>query len=79
MEGASAAGPLLEADKVMNVLVAIDDSEESFYALRWAVDKILKRKSAAEESSTVVTVVNVVEPQPRYAFPGGYGSFSNFL
>nr|ATE50920.1 universal stress protein 14 [Salvia miltiorrhiza] len=49
-----------------NVLVAIDDSEESFHALRWALEKILKRKSA-----TVVTIAHVVEPLPRYAFPGG--------
>ncbi|XP_057779381.1 LOW QUALITY PROTEIN: universal stress protein A-like protein [Salvia miltiorrhiza] len=49
-----------------NVLVAIDDSEESFHALRWAIEKILKRKSA-----TVVTIAHVVEPLPRYAFPGG--------
>ncbi|KAH6802834.1 Adenine nucleotide alpha hydrolases-like superfamily protein [Perilla frutescens var. frutescens] len=68
--GASTAEPLPEVDRAMNVLVAIDDSEESFNALRWVLEKILKRKSTAEEM--VVTVAHVVEPLPRYAFPGGY-------
>lgn len=81
--GAAAAAPLLEVDKVMNVLVAIDDSDESFHALRWAVDKILRRKSTAEEegsnSTVVVTVAHVVEPLPRYAFPGGHGLIYLFL
>lgn len=61
------------AAEARNVLVAIDDSEESFQALRWAIEKILKRKSAAENSTVVVTIAHVVEPLPRYAFPGGHG------
>ncbi|XP_041997353.1 universal stress protein YxiE-like [Salvia splendens] len=54
---------------LMNVLVAVDDSDESFAALRWVVDKILKRR---EDSTTVVTIAHVAEALPRYAFPGGH-------
>ncbi|KAL8039919.1 hypothetical protein ABFS82_10G065900 [Erythranthe guttata] len=92
MEGASAgkeaaveeeAAMLPAVEKAMHVLVAIDDSEESFNALQWVLDKILKPKSAAETAavstaaageheSKVITIVHVVEPLPRYAFPGGY-------
>ncbi|KAL7137178.1 hypothetical protein ABFS83_10G075000 [Erythranthe nasuta] len=91
MEGDSAGGAGKEAaveetaamlpavEKAMHVLVAIDDSEESFNALQWVLDKILKPKSAAEtaaaageQESKLITIVHVVEPLPRYAFPGGY-------
>lgn len=72
----SASGLLMEEESTadaaaaMNVLVAVDDSEESFHALRWVLEKIIKRKPAAE---MVVTIAYVVEPLPRYAFPGGHG------
>lgn len=60
----------------MNVLVAIDDSEESFHALQWVLDKMFRPSPAAPEQETkVITIVHVVEPLPRYAFPGGYGLF----
>ncbi|EYU18170.1 hypothetical protein MIMGU_mgv11b0160061mg, partial [Erythranthe guttata] len=60
MEGASAgkeaaveeeAAMLPAVEKAMHVLVAIDDSEESFNALQWVLDKILKPKSAAETAA----------------------------
>lgn len=72
MEGATTTAAAVE-EEATNVLVAIDDSEESFYALKWAIEKILKRKSAAENSALVVTIAHVAEPLPRYAFPGGHG------
>ncbi|KAI3443366.1 hypothetical protein Pfo_000031 [Paulownia fortunei] len=82
MEGATTGGagkeeeaPPPEAGKTMNVLVAIDDSDESFHALQWVLGKILKRRpvtEAGEQDSKVITIVHVVEPLPRYAFPGGY-------
>ncbi|KAL0374732.1 UNVERIFIED_CONTAM: hypothetical protein Sradi_3388900 [Sesamum radiatum] len=82
MEGATtassgtAAAP--EVEKAMNVLVAIDDSDESFHALQWVLDKILKRSPATEaaavpeSSRPVVTIVHVVESLARYAFHGGH-------
>ncbi|KAL1545611.1 universal stress protein YxiE-like [Salvia divinorum] len=55
--------------EVTNVLVAVDDSDESFEALRWVVEKILRRR---ENSTTVVTIAHVAEALPRYAFLGGH-------
>ncbi|KAL8526912.1 hypothetical protein ACS0TY_015964 [Phlomoides rotata] len=67
MEGGVSSGGATAAP--LNVLVAIDDSDESFHALRWALDNILKQKSETDQNSTVVTIAQVVEPLPRYAFP----------
>ncbi|XP_022843812.1 uncharacterized protein LOC111367263 isoform X2 [Olea europaea var. sylvestris] len=66
-----------EGKKMMSLLVAIDDSDESFYALEWILDKLFKYSGGttpptAEQESKVVTIVHVMEPLPRYAFPGGY-------
>lgn len=72
-EAISTGGAAPEVEKLLNVLVAIDDSDESSYALRWTLDRILKPKSVTDQNSTVVTIAHVVEPLPRYAFPGGYG------
>ncbi|KAG8376858.1 hypothetical protein BUALT_Bualt09G0107600 [Buddleja alternifolia] len=67
-----------EVEKTMNLLVAIDDSDESFHALQWVLDKIILKQGSVSEAGTdprqskVVTIVHVMEPLPRYAFPGGY-------
>ncbi|XP_073051457.1 uncharacterized protein [Primulina eburnea] len=70
-----------EQVKNMNILVAIDDSDESFHALQWVLDKILKQDAGGlnatpgtetTHESKVVTVVHVVQPMPRYGFPSGY-------
>ncbi|CAA2934904.1 universal stress -like isoform X1 [Olea europaea subsp. europaea] len=74
------AGQEPEGKKMMNIMVAIDDSHESFYALEWVLDKLLKYSGGAapqtaeeQEHSKVVTMVHVIEPMPRHAFPsGGY-------
>ncbi|KAL2534499.1 Adenine nucleotide alpha hydrolase-like superfamily protein [Abeliophyllum distichum] len=69
--------PFLEGKKMMNVLVAVD-SDESLHALEWVLDKLLKYnggatpQTAEQEHSKLVTIVYVIEPLPRYAFPGGY-------
>ncbi|KAL6521228.1 hypothetical protein OROGR_017797 [Orobanche gracilis] len=69
-------------NKRMSVLVAIDDSDESFHALEWVLDnKILMGGAPAvsdveyetpQQDSEVITIAHVVEPLPRYAYPGGY-------
>ncbi|KAK4414816.1 hypothetical protein Salat_2588600 [Sesamum alatum] len=75
--GSSGTAAAEEVEKAMNVLVAIDDSDESFHALQWVLDKILKRSpateaAAPESSRPVVTIVHVVEQLARYAFHGGH-------
>ncbi|KAL0308248.1 UNVERIFIED_CONTAM: hypothetical protein Sradi_5767100 [Sesamum radiatum] len=77
MEGATTGSSGTAEEKAMNVLVAIDDSDESFHALQWVLDKILKRSpvtegAAPESSRPVVTIVHVVESLARYAFHGGH-------
>ncbi|XP_073128183.1 uncharacterized protein [Henckelia pumila] len=80
-----AAGTAMTAEqtKHMNILVAIDDSDESFHALQWLLDKILRQGSAGGFNATpgstettgeskVVTIAHVVQPMPRYGFPSGY-------
>ncbi|GER41816.1 adenine nucleotide alpha hydrolases-likesuperfamily protein [Striga asiatica] len=72
MEEPSGGGGAGKAES-MNVLVAIDDGEESFQALEWAVTRILKPNEGDDDNaSIVVTIAHVVEPLPHYAFPGGY-------
>ncbi|KAK4382143.1 Universal stress protein A-like protein [Sesamum angolense] len=77
MEGATTGSSGTAEERAMNVLVAIDDSDESFHALQWVLDKILKRSpvteaAAPESSRPVVTIVHVVESLARYAFHGGH-------
>ncbi|KAL0338749.1 UNVERIFIED_CONTAM: hypothetical protein Sangu_1397000 [Sesamum angustifolium] len=77
MEGATTGSSGTAEEKAMNVLVAIDDSDESFHALQWVLDKILKpspvtEAAAPESSRPVVTIVHVVESLARYAFHGGH-------
>ncbi|KZV28405.1 universal stress protein A-like protein [Dorcoceras hygrometricum] len=78
--GTAMAPPLMEQTMNMNILVAIDDSDESFHALQWALDKILVHADAGGTATTreskVVTIVHVLQPMPRYGFPSGYGPFN---
>lgn len=67
--------------KKMRAMVAIDDSEESFYSLKWVLDKFFNHTMPSPDAtpdplvqdSNLVTLVHVMEPLPHYAFPGGYG------
>eukprot|EP00261_Vitis_vinifera_P021864 XP_010653225.1 PREDICTED: uncharacterized protein LOC100254700 isoform X2 [Vitis vinifera] len=62
-----------EAVKEMNVMVAVDQSESSFYALQWALENLFRRKGAAVETEEVgmVTVVHVQQPFHNYVLPAG--------
>ncbi|KAL3830166.1 hypothetical protein ACJIZ3_018968 [Penstemon smallii] len=72
----AAPPPEFEKSTSMHVLLAIDDSDESFNALQWLLDNILKRPHTGEmDDYRVVTIVHVVEPLPHYAFPGGYDTY----
>ncbi|KAL8517570.1 hypothetical protein ACS0TY_015724 [Phlomoides rotata] len=64
MEGGVSSGGATAAP--LNVLVAIDDSDESFHALRWALDNILKQKSETDQNSTVVTIAQWWKLQAKY-------------
>ncbi|KAK6131639.1 hypothetical protein DH2020_034653 [Rehmannia glutinosa] len=86
--GKEAAAPVT-AGKTMNVLVAIDDSDESFNALQWLLDKILKRttvtteeedynsigKNNGTDDESVLRIIHVMEPFPHYVFPGVHAVF----
>ncbi|CAM8952093.1 unnamed protein product [Rhodiola kirilowii] len=52
--------------KAMKVMVAVDDSEESFYALNWALDYVIRA-----DGGGMVTVVNVQHPFQHYIYPAG--------
>ncbi|RVW38431.1 Universal stress protein A-like protein [Vitis vinifera] len=67
-----------EAVKEMSVMVAVDQSESSFYALQWALENLFRRKGAAVETEEVgmVTVVHVQQPFQNYVFPAGPGIYA---
>ncbi|KAI3683726.1 hypothetical protein L1987_84240 [Smallanthus sonchifolius] len=63
--------------KRLKVMVAVDESDVSLYALKWTLENLLKNPVAGEEIPVVesdpeqgmVTVVHVVQPFERYTFP----------
>ncbi|KAK4414815.1 Universal stress protein A-like protein [Sesamum alatum] len=61
-------------EEKMRVMVAIDDSDESFYALHWVLDNLFSAGVAAQyddDSNTkLITLIHVMEPFPHYVFPG---------
>ncbi|KAK1389758.1 Adenine nucleotide alpha hydrolases-like superfamily protein [Heracleum sosnowskyi] len=68
--------PETEQKKKLKVLVAIDDSELSFYALQWALDNLFKNLGNDQSSmdmnqqdSGTLTVAHVMSPFHHYAFP----------
>lgn len=61
-------------NKVMKLLVAIDDSDESFYALRWALQNFFLAPQAADQDPNTITLIHVKKPafQPLI-YPAGPG------
>ncbi|GLT36029.1 hypothetical protein SLA2020_104340 [Shorea laevis] len=62
----------------MRVMVAIDDSEESFYALNWALDNLFRNMGALPEASgggskalPTLLLVNVQQALQHYGVPIG--------
>uniref|UniRef100_A0A1U7VED2 Uncharacterized protein LOC104215220 n=1 Tax=Nicotiana sylvestris TaxID=4096 RepID=A0A1U7VED2_NICSY len=57
----------------MRVLVAIDNSEESFNALKWILDYLLRQPyhttEEVKEPCIKLSLVHVMEPFPQYAYP----------
>ncbi|KAF8035994.1 hypothetical protein BT93_C1882 [Corymbia citriodora subsp. variegata] len=65
-----------ERKSKMKVMVAVDESEGSFYALRWRLDHPVRRSSPApavddDEEVEMITLVHVQRPFQHYAFPAG--------
>ncbi|XP_052176071.1 universal stress protein PHOS34-like [Diospyros lotus] len=72
--------PVLEEKKQMKVLVAVDESDESFYALQWALDHLFPSPAVAAGVAAVaepnqelgmVTVTHVLYPFQTYVLPAG--------
>ncbi|KAE8726491.1 putative Adenine nucleotide alpha hydrolases-like superfamily protein [Hibiscus syriacus] len=60
----------------MRVIVGIDESEESFYALQWAVTNLFS--AGGEGEPNMLTLAHVHQPSKRYgaapsAIPAGVG------
>ena len=67
--------PVVEHKRMMKVMVAIDESDYGFYALKWALENLLKysgaRPVANQMESDMITVVHVMQPFQYFAFPAG--------
>ncbi|XP_013611712.1 universal stress protein YxiE-like isoform X2 [Brassica napus] len=74
-ETAGAEAPTVTITKRM--MVAIDESDSSFYALQWVIDhfsNLLMTTEAAEAEGGLLTVVHVQSPSHHFAaFPAGPG------
>ncbi|PRQ44300.1 putative universal stress protein A [Rosa chinensis] len=59
----------------MRVMVAIDESDSSFYALNWALDHLFinapSTLEGGEGEGGMVTVVHVTQPFQHFVYPAG--------
>ncbi|KAE8125273.1 hypothetical protein FH972_020103 [Carpinus fangiana] len=66
-----------QKQKKMKVMVAIDESDGSFYALKWALDHLFGSMGVAPETNPeevgTVVMVHVQQPFQQYVFPAGPG------
>ena len=85
MEETTSAGTVVQEQqgiKKLKVMVAIDDSDGSFYALKWAVDHLfvaigtVAPETSLEEVGMVV-LVHVKQPFQHFTVPAGPGGASN--
>ncbi|PIN14803.1 hypothetical protein CDL12_12563 [Handroanthus impetiginosus] len=74
-EGVQQQRPTVAAEKKIKVLVPIDESDGSFYALRWALDHLFHNYSTGldpvEQEQNTVTLVNVQQPFQPFIYPAG--------
>ncbi|KDP21925.1 hypothetical protein JCGZ_03063 [Jatropha curcas] len=80
--GATSARVVVGQRQKMKVMVALDESDGSFYALQWSLDNLIDGVSATNEPSLqesgLVTLVHVQQPfQPSFypVGPGGAAAF----
>lgn len=72
---------VMKKRKPMRVMVAMDESDFSFHALKWALDHVFvtpepaaeKTEEASPEEVDMVVLVHVQEPFVHYGFPAGPG------
>lgn len=80
--------PVQEAEQKtkQKVLVALDNSELSFYALQWVLDNLFKKSDMTSQASTEMSkqdsntliIAHVMPPFDHYVFPAGpAGLFSH--
>lgn len=71
--------PLMKIEgKKMRVMVAIDESDGSFYALKWTLDNLANSINPgtiepSQEETGMVTLVHVQQPFQYYVYPAGPG------
>lgn len=65
-----AAAAATAAEEKGVVMVAIDDSGESYYALQWVLDNLF----GWGEDEYLLTIIHVMEPFPHYILPGAPGT-----
>ncbi|KAG6743926.1 hypothetical protein POTOM_052630 [Populus tomentosa] len=76
--------PLKEVQirKRMRIMVAIDESDGSFYALKWALDHlfdgITPTNVPSQEESSLITLVHVQQPFQHHIIPAGPGGAAAF-
>ncbi|KAK4414817.1 Universal stress protein PHOS34 [Sesamum alatum] len=59
------------AQKKMKVLVAVDESDGSFYALRWALDHLFTGSQPQAQEPNTITLVNVQPVFQPFIYPAG--------
>ncbi|KAG9160404.1 hypothetical protein Leryth_008814 [Lithospermum erythrorhizon] len=66
-----------EKIKKKSIFVAVDESDDSFYVLRWVLDNLIKHlssSSSVDETEIIIhdhlTLFHVIPRPPQYVFPG---------
>ncbi|KAA8518417.1 hypothetical protein F0562_015891 [Nyssa sinensis] len=65
---------MAEERKTMKVMVAIDESDGSFYALKWTLDNLFMSALASpdlNQDAGMITIVHVQQPFQPYIYPAG--------
>ena len=75
---AETSGAAVEEQTRMKVLVPVDESEGSLYALRWAVDHLFGFEPPEQEQGAL-TLVNVQPIFQPFIYPAGPGLAYNLV
>lgn len=67
-EGGAAASA---AEEKVKVVVAIDDSDESYYALKWVLENLV----GPDGDGYLLTIIHVTESFPHYMLLGSPGNY----
>ncbi|KAL4202026.1 hypothetical protein AMTRI_Chr02g261710 [Amborella trichopoda] len=55
----------------MKVIVALDDSEMSFHALKWTLDHLPIFNNTQNQAGTLILLLHIHQPFDHYVFPAG--------